>query len=124
MRALLAIKPQFVEKIFSGEKKYEFRKILFKNAQVNSVVIYASSPVQKIVGEFDIDSILNMNPEDLWEKTSHSSGIEKEFFDDYFRGRVNAFAIKLINPIRYDIPKDLKNYGLSHAPQSFCYLRD
>lgn len=30
MEVLLAIKPEFVEKIFSGEKKYEFRKVVFK----------------------------------------------------------------------------------------------
>ena len=52
MRVLLSIKPEFVEKIFSGEKLYEYRKAMFKNVNVSSVVIYSTMPVGKIVGEF------------------------------------------------------------------------
>ena len=40
MRVLLSIKPEFVEKIFSGEKLYEYRKAMFKNVNVSTVVIY------------------------------------------------------------------------------------
>jgi predicted transcriptional regulator len=32
-------------------KKYEFRKVVFKNPKVKTVVVYASSPVQKVIGE-------------------------------------------------------------------------
>jgi hypothetical protein len=51
---LLSIKPEFVEKIFSGLKKYEFRRVIFKSKSVSRVVIYASSPVQRVVGEFAV----------------------------------------------------------------------
>lgn len=30
MKILLSIKPRFVEKIISGEKLYEYRKVVFK----------------------------------------------------------------------------------------------
>ena len=40
MNVILSIKPEFVEKIFSGEKQYEYRKILFKQ-KVDTVYIYA-----------------------------------------------------------------------------------
>ena len=30
MKILLSIKPEFAEKIFSGSKKYEFRRRIFK----------------------------------------------------------------------------------------------
>ena len=30
MKVLLSIKPEFVEKIFSGEKRFEYRKNIFK----------------------------------------------------------------------------------------------
>ena len=57
MNVILSIKPEFVEKIFSGEKQYEYRKILFKQ-KVDTIYIYASRPVSKIVGEFKIDDIV------------------------------------------------------------------
>lgn len=31
MKVLLSIKPEFAERIFNGSKKYEFRKVIFKN---------------------------------------------------------------------------------------------
>ena len=30
MKILLSIKPEYAHKIFSGEKKFEYRKIIFK----------------------------------------------------------------------------------------------
>lgn len=67
MKALLAIKPEFVKKIFSGVKKYEYRKVIFTK-KVAKVIIYASSPVSKVVGEFTIDSIVKGKPNKVWEE--------------------------------------------------------
>ena len=68
MNVILSIKPEFVEKIFSGEKQYEYRKILFKQ-KVDTVYIYASHPISKIVGEFKIDEILCDTPGNIWKET-------------------------------------------------------
>ena len=38
MKVLLSIKPEFAEKIFNGTKKYEFRKSIFKNKDVDKVI--------------------------------------------------------------------------------------
>ena len=51
MTVLLSIKPDYVEKILDGSKKYEFRKIIF-NDNIQRIMIYSSSPVKKIVGFF------------------------------------------------------------------------
>ncbi len=51
MNVIFSIKPKYVERILSGEKKYEFRKRIWKK-QVDRVFIYASSPVKKIVASF------------------------------------------------------------------------
>ena len=52
-RVLLSINPEYVEKIFSGEKEFEFRKNRCKS-DVNKMVIYCTSPVMKVIGEADI----------------------------------------------------------------------
>lgn len=62
MRVLLSIKPEFVEKIFSGEKLYEYRKATFKNEDISSVVIYSTMPVGKIVGEFKFKKFILIVP--------------------------------------------------------------
>lgn len=122
IKVLLSIKPQFALKIFDGTKKFEFRKSVFKNSNINTVIVYASSPMQKVIGEFTIDEIMEEEPEALWEMTKRHSGITKDFFDEYFFNRDRAFAIKVKDTTRYKEPKELRDFDLNFAPQSFVYL--
>ena len=123
MPVLLSIKPEFVAKIFSNEKQYEFRKVIFKNKQVKDVVIYASSPVSKVVGEFKIDKIIEDTPDKVWKLTKDKAGITKSYFDDYFKSKRVAYAIKIKQATQYDKPIDLQDLGIKRAPQSFMYLK-
>lgn len=123
MKVLLSIKPEFVEKIFSGEKLFEYRKAIFKRPEVKSVVIYSTMPEGLIVGEFEIGEILAKHPEDLWEQTKDSSGIDKQFFDEYFLDREVAYAIEIKNLNKYSIPfNPYKRWRGFKAPQSFMYI--
>ena len=123
MPVLLSIKPEFVAKIFSNEKQYEFRKVIFKNKQVKDVVIYASSPVSKVVGEFTIDKIIEDTPDKVWKLTKDKAGIIKSYFDNYFKGKQVAYAIKIKQAAQYDKPIDLQDLNIQRAPQSFMYLK-
>lgn len=123
MKVLLSIKPEYAEKILDGDKHYEFRKAIPRAPGVTTVVIYATMPVGKVIGEFDIDQFLSETPSDLWSITSEFSGISKRFFNEYFQGRDTAHAIKVKKARRYDQPLDLSSVLRSGvAPQSFCYL--
>ena len=73
MKVVLSIKPEFAYKIFDGSKKFEFRKSIFKNEKVTSVIVYASSPVQQVIGEFEIEDILNYDLQTLWAMDLFSS---------------------------------------------------
>jgi predicted transcriptional regulator len=121
MKVVLSIKPQFANKIFDGTKKFEFRKSIFKNQNVTSVLVYASSPVQKVIGEFEIAEIFNLDLKTLWDKTKEYSGITEEYFYEYFENREQGFAIQIKNKKRFENPKCLKtDYNLT-PPQSFAY---
>lgn len=123
MKVLLSIKPEFVKKIFSGEKRYEFRKVIFKNKDIKTVVIYASSPVSKIVGEFTIGTIIKDSPETIWELTKDYAGITEDFFKRYFKDKNKACAIEVKRCIQYQSPIELNEIGAKRAPQSFMYLK-
>jgi predicted transcriptional regulator len=125
MRVLLSIKPEYAEKILSGEKRFEFRKSAFKNKSVKTVVIYATKPVGKVVGEFEVDQIIAGCPMDLWRQTIDFSGIKKSFFMEYFSGRDIGYAIKIKDVKRYAVPQDISDF-LPHgsAPQFFYYLNN
>ena len=87
MKALLSIKPEFVEEIIEGRKKFEYRKKVFKRSDISSIVVYATKPYGKVVGEFEIETILEENIDKLWSDTKHLSGISEEFFYEYFKDR-------------------------------------
>jgi predicted transcriptional regulator len=123
MKVLLSIKPEFAEKIFDGDKRFEYRKSLFKNTTIKTIIVYASSPVKKVIGEFEIENLIQADKESLWEHTKEFSGISKTFFDQYFNGKEIANAIEIKNYKKYSQPLCLKeDFNLSFAPQSFIYL--
>lgn len=122
MKVLLSIKPEFAFKIFEGEKKFEFRKVIFKNPNVKTVVVYVSSPVQQVIGEFEIDDILTSSPSDIWEMTKRYSGISEVFFYEYFADRKIAHAIKIKKTKKYKRPLSLKDDFNVSPPQSYLYL--
>ncbi|WP_368487128.1 ASCH domain-containing protein [Spiroplasma sp. DGKH1] len=118
---LLSIHPEFVEKILSGEKEYEFRKVITKH-KPTKMIIYSTSPISKVVAEAEIEEIIIDKPEVVWNKTKKSSGIAIEFFFEYYDNKELAIAYKLKNVNKYVVPKELKEFGISTPPQSFQYL--
>jgi predicted transcriptional regulator len=123
MEVLLSIKPEFAEKIFRGDKKYEFRKLLFKHPDIKKIYVYASSPVQKVIGEFSIDQILKAEKKNLWNLTKEGAGISEEYFFKYFTNHTHGFAIKIKKTKRYKRPKCIRNDFNAFPPQSFLYIK-
>ncbi|WP_307721792.1 hypothetical protein [Paenibacillus humicus] len=122
MKVLLSIKPEFVEKIFAGEKKFEYRRTIFKK-DVESIVVYSTKPEGKIVGELFIEYILNDSPESIWSSTQKDSGISYSFFQEYFGDRTEGYAIKISRAVQYEQPYDpVMQDSNFRAPQSFCYI--
>ena len=119
---LLSIKPEFAHKIFEGSKKFEFRKQVFKDTSVKKVIVYSSSPEQKVIGEFEIETILDDTPDKSWIQTRLYSGISRKFFKSYFEGRDKAYAIKVASTKRYLKQKSLADFNIHTAPQSFAYV--
>ncbi|ABQ06673.1 ASCH domain-containing protein [Flavobacterium johnsoniae] len=123
MKVILSIKPYYAEKILNGEKTYELRKSIFKAPNVKTVIIYASSPVSRVIGEFEIDEIIHENITVLWEKTKEFTAVEKVFFDEYFANKKKGYAIKIKKFKRYNQTYNImEKYGLT-APQSFSYVK-
>ena len=121
MKILISINPEHVAKILSGEKKFEYRTKAAKK-DVDSLIIYETTPVKRIVAEAEILEVLCLSPEDLWKETKRYSGISKSFYDEYFKGRKIAYAYRLGKVRAYDNPLELSDNGIKAAPQSFVYI--
>ena len=121
MKVVLSIKPEFAFKIFDGTKRFEFRKAIFKNTNIKTIIVYASSPVQQVIGEFEIEKIINKDIDALWQLTQDYSGITEDYFYQYFENRADGFAIQIKKTKKYRQPKCLRaDYNLV-PPQSFAY---
>ena len=118
---LLSIKPQYAKAVLENQKKYEFRKRRCKDS-VNKIIFYATAPESKVVGEAEIEKILEDTPDKVWELTKHAAGITYKQFCAYYQGYSKAVAYKLRNPLIYKEPKSLLDYGIKYVPQSFIYL--
>jgi predicted transcriptional regulator len=123
MKVLLSMKPQFAEMIFSGIKKYEFRRSLWKHCDVKTIVVYASSPVRKVMGEFEIEAIIYDELVALWEQTKAYAGINEDFFYKYFSNKKYGYAIAIKNVTKYRKPLCLHEDFHVAPPQSFMYLK-
>ncbi|HYV94013.1 MAG TPA: ASCH domain-containing protein [Chitinophagales bacterium] len=122
MKVVLSIKPEFADKIFEGTKRYEFRRAIFKNTEIKKVIVYCSSPVQMIIGEFEIDRIITYDLKTLWQKTKKYAGISEDFFFQYFGEKELGFAIKIKSTKLYRRPKCIRTTFNLFPPQSFLYL--
>ena len=119
---LLSIKPEFALKIFNGSKGYEYRRTIFKNQKVSRVIVYASDPIRRVIGEFEVEDILHDEPQVLWVKTKDHAGISEKRFFEYFTNKSKGYAIKVKATRMYDAPLLLDSFMVSSPPQSFMYL--
>ena len=120
---LMSIKPEYVDKIFSGEKKYEYRKRLCKE-KIDTIIVYSSSPIQKVVGELKIKQVLYDKKNVIWNKTNKYGGITKIKYDNYYENCGYVVAYEIEKAVLYNKPKDLKDYNLKAAPQSYVYIKN
>ena len=117
---IMSIKPKYIDCIFSGAKKYEFRRKIFP-AVVNRVIMYSSSPVRKVVGEFKVGGIIKGHPKDIWKCCRNFAGIMANDFFNYFKGVRDAYAIEIRDVQRYEKEMLIDAYGVS-VPQFYVYV--
>ena len=123
MKVVLSIKPEFANKIFEGSKIFEYRKSIFKKQNIKTILVYSSSPVQKVIGEFEIEEIIKLDLATLWSITREHSGITEEYFYEYFAEKEHGFAIKIKTKTKYRKPKCLRKDFNLRPPQSFSYYK-
>ena len=120
---LLSIKPEYANKIFDGQKHYEYRKRIPKK-EVSKIVVYSSAPEQAVIGEIEVIKTLKMKPTPLWNSTKANAGISRSKYRKYFSGCTMAYAIVIGSIEKYPTSKSLADYNIQSAPQSFVYLDD
>ena len=118
----MSIHPEFAQLILDGKKKVEFRKTCFAS-EVSHVVIYATTPLKKVVGYFEVEKIHVGSPKTLWQSYSEVAGISERFFQDYYQNFREGVAIEVGQVYSLDHALSLDCIsGSLVAPQSYVYI--
>jgi predicted transcriptional regulator len=120
--ALLPIRPRYADAIVEGRKRVEFRRRPFGRA-VELVVVYASSPVKKVVAILRVSEIAEGHPDEVWERFHTVGAIDRGAFQEYYRGTQRAVAIQFdrVCVLSDPVPLSAIDEGIT-APQSYRYL--
>lgn len=122
----LSLKPLYAELVLDGAKTVELRRVRPRAEAGTLAIVYSTTPVQAVVGTCVVDDIGTETPDTIWDLHGPSTGIQRDQFDTYFRGRDVAVAITVSRPRRIERPVSLSalRQGLDHfyPPQSFRYL--
>jgi len=119
---LMSIHPRHADQILSGLKQVEFRRKSPKRA-VSHLIVYATSPVQRVVGFARILSVVEGSLEALWSQYGSVGGISRGEFDDYFSGLTEGSALVLSDATTLKEPL-LAGRVIADGvpPQSFMYV--
>lgn len=145
-------RPEWVAKILNGEKPIEIRKTRPKRKLPIDVYIHCTKgglPLEYIEGHGFSLSIYNpqsYKPKDLRGKVVAKFTLKKvedlrginstdgfsileracldydEFLDYLYKGREGAYAWYISNLVIFDKPKELSEFGVKRAPQSWQYV--
>ena len=108
----------------TGDKLFEFRRSAI-SAELSHIIVYASSPKQRIIGVLEVNSVEADNPGRTWRRTRGNAGIDQQHYEKYFAGSDIAYCIEIdpSNILRFTRefhPTEIESSF--RIPQSFKYV--
>ena len=120
--ALMPIHPRYANAILDGSKGAEFRKSRLA-PDIKRIVIYATAPISRIIGEFTIGATVVGSPQEIWRDHGATGEISEPAFHNYFAGKDTAVALVVTQTRRYAESLALADLNPRPAvPQSTIYL--
>ncbi len=122
---VFSIKPEYSQKIITGEKTVELRRRFPLSVPEGTVaMIYSTSPTRALTGLAEIGTVTQLTPAEIWQRYSAVACIERSDFDSYFAGVDKGFVIELkrARPLRrvLDLKELRERFGFE-PPQSYLY---
>lgn len=127
---LLSIKPRIIEEILCGDKKFEFRKKLpdLRNVELgieSTILIYSSSPEQKIFGSFKAKNVYVEKFDSLMKKVKATEAYRSRIFN-YIQHEGTCYALEISELKVFNNPLSLsylrEHHNNFYPGQSYRYL--
>lgn len=123
---IISIHPSHIQKIINGEKQLEFRR-RWSSHPIDTIVIYATSPIKRIVATASIAHVFTGSKTKLWNiAQKKNGGISRRQLFTYLEGMDSAVAIELTGVRKLDDFIDpVLIFGHNfRPPQSYRYVRN
>ena len=121
-QVVMSVPPSLRRSDHGRPQKVEFRKRPLAG-DVTVVWVYATAPVQRVVGYFEVGATFIATPTDLWREFADVGCIDRGDFDRYYAGSSIGAGIRIRNVIRLDVPAPISELLPSGVPpQSFTYV--
>jgi predicted transcriptional regulator len=119
LTAVMAIRREHADRIYRGDKQFEFRRQRPRFTPGLKIFIYEPTPVRAVTGHFhvadliDIDTNLSVLEEDECARA---------IVESYLRGGRRPTAIRVAGAKRLYQPLSLESLGVKAAPQSYVFI--
>ena len=126
---LLSIKPHYAQKILSGDKTVELRRVKPKLEPDDLVLLYATAPVSAIIGWFTVGRVITEPLDQLWQNLGTQTSVPREDFFSYLHGLNEGVAILVEQTFPIESTESIgleklrKLYPGFHPPQGFRYIQ-
>lgn len=136
---IMSIHPKWMQMIFTGEKRFEVRRRAPLQCSPFKVYVYCTKQEDawlagikgcrksyqlngNIVGEFTCVKIWDMRPP--FKDADVGTGLSAKQLYEYMGANDHLDFIEIEDPVIYETPKKLEDFGLSRPPQSWCYVKE
>ncbi|MCB2261978.1 MAG: ASCH domain-containing protein [Candidatus Thiosymbion ectosymbiont of Robbea hypermnestra] len=123
---LISIRPSYAEQIMAGTKTVELRRRPPRFSVGGLVVLYASRPVQALVGAFQLRELETDSPSALWPRVAHNAGVAWDSYREYFKGATSAVGLHVgarwIAKDTLSLREIRAEWPGFHPPQSYRYV--
>jgi predicted transcriptional regulator len=117
---MLSIRPQYMDKILDGSKKYEVRTDRYPI--VSEIIFYVTAPVGQVVAKAKVKGWMHGRVDAVFYSTEDQAGMTREAYMNYFKEKMWALAYELGKVVRFPVPMTLADFGLSSPPQCFVWI--
>jgi predicted transcriptional regulator len=99
---LMSIRPEYSSRIFTGEKRFELRRMRVRANPGDIVWVYESAPTMALVGAFAVGRVLFEQLDVIWKRYGASLGVTEREYAAYFARREFGCAIEVAAFRRFD----------------------
>jgi predicted transcriptional regulator len=119
-RMLMTLHSDWANEIYTGRKRFEYRRVRMNVRSGDQVVICESGRLRPVTGHFRVATVKYGTPDQLAKLETDSR--RRKSVTAYLQGARTGTALEISGARRYRRPRTLASLGLTRVPMSYRKL--